>query len=112
MQANELRIGNWLNGPEGNAQVTGIQNREVVEIGEIGHVMEDVSPIPLTEEWLIKFGFEWHEYGRCYNFEGFSIIKSKQGFVMLNTGNDIGLEYVHSLQNLYFALTGKELTIK
>jgi len=115
MKANKLRIGNWLNGPEGNAQVTGIQNREVVEIGEMGHVMEDVSPIPLTEDWLIKFGFvregmltmRLGEF-TCYCEEDY-IDNFCLGDIELF---DVIPKYVHQLQNLYFALTGEELTIK
>ena len=121
MKSTELRMGNWLNGPEGNAQVTVIQNREVVEIGEIGHVMEDVSPIPLTEEWLIKFGFPLQApYTDDDGISGTSrmLFDLNNGFLYsdslawCNHVNYKPIKYVHSLQNLYFALTGEELTIK
>lgn len=104
MKANELRIGNWVNDQGLNLQV-GMINSEIVK---------SMEPIPLTEEWLIKFGFKrdelngyyyptWRKFipiykrGHYYNFNGISL-----------SCNDF--EYVHQLQNLYFTLTGEELT--
>lgn len=71
--------------------------------------------IPLTEEWLLKFGFE-KEYG-TFKIEGFKcwITKytSEPNLYSANIGNIkiSTLKYVHELQNLYFALTGSELTV-
>lgn len=81
-----------------------------------------IQPIPLTEEWLVKFGFEkpaetWYLNGfgvwqtLCGNkdgteFIGFFYELRDRGIV------DKHIEHVHQLQNLYFALTGEELTIK
>ena len=81
--------------------------------------IRDVKPIPLTEEWLIKFGFDLinNEYHQSRNHElklYWTVNKNKmipefneKRFV---TGYDF--KYVHQLQNLYFILTGEELTIK
>ena len=70
-------------------------------------------PIPLTEEWLFKFGFklvESHDDHLYYLEEtDFSLNRS---FQFNNYYKRIELKYVHQLQNLYFALTGEELTIK
>ena len=74
---------------------------------------EDLSPIPLTEEWLLKFGFEktTNEYydknnGLVIWIDGqFINIEWKDRFLISYT-------YVHQLQNLYFALTNTELEIK
>ena len=81
------------------------------------------EPIPLTEEWLLKFGFK--------KKMGFYEIRGKRSKLMLVkstlrinlaqqciteiTYGDcyaFNLSSVHQLQNLYFALTGEELTIK
>lgn len=81
--------------------------------------IEDFQPITLTEEWLIKLGFEKSKRtDKCYE-KGLNIVISmadnKFRFI---TGNFVcqiilkELEYVHQLQNLYFALTEQELTIK
>lgn len=73
------------------------------------------KPIPLTEEWLLKLGFT--KLDGCFGFE------TQRGNLIIEedlceiTGdyNDIGFnspcKYVHQLQNLYFALTGSELTV-
>lgn len=57
MTANEFRIGNWVNVTDKDYQVTQILERGV-NCGHIGAMYDIVKPIPLTEEWLIKFGFE------------------------------------------------------
>ena len=74
------------------------------------------KPIPLTEEWLLKFGFEESE--NCYELEingSISIFFAGYLGVMIDgvfSFLDKDQFYVHQLQNLYFALTNKELTLK
>lgn len=83
---------------------------------------EDLIPIPLTEEWFLKFGFEEKPfYGRKY-FEknDFKIKAGENGwfdyFIDIDYGNDTkefaSFKYVHRLQNLYFELKDEELTLK
>jgi hypothetical protein len=83
---------------------------------------DSLKPIPITEEWLIKCGFE---KGPAYEPEGITY-KKRIGIspVAISTTEryrylwiDEKLihhnhQHVHQLQNLYFALTGEELTIK
>ena len=113
IEAKDLRIGNYLEHPYSNGycQVNTIDN-EHLNIGE-GNVIEDINdfkPIPLTEEWLIKFGFK--ELKRNVWFisdkDGFQIILENSIFRLKYLRKHI--KYVHQLQNLYFALTGEELT--
>ena len=81
--------------------------------------INDCQPIPLTEEWLLKFGF----VDKNYTLE----LKAKRKTIVFNwfskvvsTGKRSGyysrkyrhIKYVHQLQNLYFALTGEELEVK
>ncbi len=82
---------------------------------------DNLQPIPLTEELLVKCGFvklydgssEWSinedfltfiiehfEYTNAYHFTGGEGVRF-----------GVGCKYLHQLQNLYFALTGEELTI-
>lgn len=83
---------------------------EIIDISE-----NDVDPIPLTEEWLFKLGFELNG---C-NFElpnfRFHITKpaNYDGFLFCDGCSVITekIQYVHQLQNLYFCLTGAELTV-
>ena len=70
----------------------------------------EYKPIPLTEEWLLKFGFDSMFSGAGYHKNGVEIGNNHNGFYILATSYQI--EFIHQLQNLYFALTGEELTIK
>ena len=117
MEAKELRIGNY------GKEITHSTNR-VVRVkkdhfedmvrGEI-----DLFPIPLTEEWLVKFGFELEDekiYYHLDSYEDIYITKTSYSFSIYNathfTNIKQGIKHVHQLQNLYFALTNEELTIK
>ena len=128
MEAKELRIGNYV-----------VYNSEVVKVNNVGrvylsHKKEYVShkiliknylPIPLTEEWFVKFLFE-KDNNNDYFFKGFhledrnidtflpveKILELKDNFGCWYVGAYLReLKHVHQLQNLYFALTSKELTI-
>lgn len=76
-----------------------------------------INPIALTKEWLIKFGF-YKEFESGLFIIPSSTLKldyydSDEGYMAVVFGNDLKLiKYVHQLQNLYFALTGEELTLK
>ena len=116
MKANELRIGNYVNYNEDPFVIKMIRDREY----------NDFIPIPLTEEWLLKFGFEL-QYGfggiRRYYKDRYLIEKGISQFfdngmsfrITINNTESThanSIKYVHQLQNLYFALTGEELEIK
>ncbi len=135
MKANEIRIGNWIlwKGPshDENALVSAISKEEVIfKCGDSGLITE-CEPIPLTEEWLMKFGFEEEMMsynlpidlfggGKRLTFSGdylFIIDSEKQNTIPTDVitlwNKDVMKNfYVHQLQNLYFALVGEELTIK
>ena len=125
MKASDLRIGNL---------VRNNMNGEIIKPCDVlcdGINTDDIEglnyafiePIPLTEEWLMRFGFEKINSEltniaplnlRCtFNLPNtpFSFC---QGKLILTTGTGdfcVNTEYVHQLQNLYFALTSEELTI-
>jgi hypothetical protein len=71
-----------------------------------------IKPIPLTEEWLLKFGFS-KKVDYLLQKRGFSICFEKHGDIFECFLESIGIEieYVHQLQNLYFALTNEELIL-
>lgn len=119
----ELRIGNWITvGKSNPIQITGIFN-EYIRALVLFPVHDDVNPIPLTPEWLERFGFseKYHSAGNHWTRKAKSVNagcvlidpedeeteKLKGIFYYSNWGIDI--LYVHQLQNLYFALTGEEL---
>ena len=125
MKANELRIGNLVEGIRiGKVKSIFITHFQVDDFDGItlGNSLQlNFKPIPLTEEWLLKLGFKESLLGVYFpypynDFElGYfgSVNGSKKGYVITSlVGKMEGIKYVHQLQNLYFALTGEELTFK
>lgn len=131
MTANELRIGNLVDLGNRIAKVIEIGHLAcvVVDLEETQDTLEDYErtrPIPLTEEWLLKFGFEkikdFDVYTNVWEFKGFMVSLGDYINIHVDWADDgvdnyhsiIGYEelYVHTLQNLYFALVGEELNFK
>jgi hypothetical protein len=116
MKATELRIGSWVTHPaavwshRSESQGYGHvdfqwEEKDWLGVAECTINLEDVKPIPLTEEWLERFN--WNppkDIG-----VSFSLTTDEIHFVAGNYYKKI--EYVHQLQNLYFALTNSELEI-
>ena len=131
MTANELRIGNLVDLGNRIANVIEINHLAcvVVDLEETQDTIEDydrTKPLPLTEEWLLEFGFEkvkdFDVYTNVWELKGFMVSLSEYINIHLDWADDGKDSYhsivcyeklsVHTLQNLYFALTGEELTIK
>jgi hypothetical protein len=83
---------------------------------------EFIEPIPLTPEWLERAGFKYTQskgYGGQDMWAGMGFIsdgkvnfRGNPNHLHLEGYFNTQIKYVHKLQNLYFALTGKELTFK
>jgi hypothetical protein len=128
--ARTLMIGNYVNSYSmndywqsvytENAYVFHIENHSAIDnISTHSHKFEG---IPLTEEWLIKFGFNKISSGNGYHLWDNGKLELNHKFeVSLFDGRpddddtksfDISITSVHQLQNLYFNLIGEELKIK
>ena len=143
MKASELRLGNLVQYGGTTAKVCQIEkaffycetdgNDFFTRDGESG-----AKPIPLTKEWLLKFGFveknignklseSWYELkylsnehepmitswvSILINIETWSCVICDEYPDEIGANTKIKIEYVHQLQNLYFALTGEELTLE
>ena len=133
MNIKELRINNLIS-HNGLICTVEIINGELDEIYFLGEDFyhcdkpENLEGVPLTEEWIeewiltlpknkLKFNMK-----REYVFEAIRFIINKyiiltihnDGIVslgLLNQSFSIQLKYVHTFQNLYFALTGNELPL-
>jgi hypothetical protein len=57
MTANELRIGNLILDEDSNIMYR-VDLNFFHDLCSGGFLMDDLIPIPLTDEWLVKFGFE------------------------------------------------------
>lgn len=134
MKASELRIGNCVNTPNPNMNpfiIEAIENHKVGGQNGIGSFVywgyDNINPIPLTEEWLVKMGFKAYLSGyKLANTLPYTEVKiDKKGFYTDKQLFSYELSYtkgrtrlyqsvfhLHQLQNLYYALTGEELTIK
>ena len=71
-------------------------------------------PIPLTEEWMNKFGYkktpnDGYRISKCVMWLDNGKIIVHYGMVTII---DIKCEFVHELQNIVYTLEGIELTIK
>lgn len=127
MKANELRIGNyvyadWVDAGrklEINYGVHYGTETMVMDVTPAGYgiALSFVEPIPLTEDWLLKSGFKkskhWYTLGGIAISTDMNWLTQKVDGMYVEFYNQFKCpKYVHQLQNLYFALTGEELTIK
>jgi hypothetical protein len=116
MKANELRIGNWFFNGKFNQQVLPTHLDYLLNKNFYPH--DAMKPIPLTPEIFYNSGFDEKntKWRKLLKNGKVSIDMSHYGQTTFAYcyGNHgvIGLDYVHQLQNLYFALTGEELNIE
>ena len=126
MEADELMLGNYINVDNkihlplySNLifKIISINKKAVsIELAfkadfDFGQKLKYIKPIPLTEDWLIKFGFE--ETSKNTFVNEFLIFKISENKFMYEPLNEIiELKYIHTLQNYFFALCGKELILK
>ena len=114
MEANELRIGNLVEYLGEFKEVLGMDEETVflkntVSVNYLE--LDEISPISLTEELLLKFGFINNELlDKHLIFLWFGDHVGIKG--MLGLIKPWSCVYVHQLQNLYFALTNNELIFK
>lgn len=133
IDATQLRLGSLIDH-------NGIQKIEEISGNRIGYVPkpcerfvtsispELASPIPITEEILLKLGFIFRPKHGTYELPGFSIEfvpdaweycpyqykaqLNEYGYEILNGRNKARpFVYIHELQNFYYALTGTELDV-
>jgi hypothetical protein len=138
MKASELRIGNFVS----DFHASESYYSEVIELkknrcyyGNFHSVYSDLKPIPLTEEWHNKLGIQKNGF---LSFEYILPKKNNMDIRVIFQGDYVCLRqsknshfpmaddvvviwnkdltkrdmFVHEWQNLYFALTGEELTIE
>lgn len=111
IKANELRIGNWVDTVYNVPYIKITEIKEVVICGENCKCMSygSLKPIPLTEEILLKCGFE--KQGGFWFVKGDIKIEITLSRGYFRYAGFVRLKYLHQLQNLYFALTGQELEV-
>jgi hypothetical protein len=116
MENTELRLGNWVCS-------YGAIYVQVAQLTK-GKIMIDATPIPLTGKWLKKFGFTktgkgvWYKDWKSWHYQIEKHPCTPVGYVFFidvegeAAPPSVEIGSVHELQNLYYALTGEELTIE
>lgn len=127
MKTSELRIGNYVNVIDDNGKIKGVDTISNITLSGWETLLgyEGIKPIPLTEEGLLKCGYikvgegdfrlrvksvdiygdnNESEFGVCFLGDGYFIVRHDNHGLCY-------IKYLHQLQNLYFALTGKELLL-
>ncbi len=106
-----LRIGNLLQDREGIFCRVEELNKDNFRAPAIRGPLTSLpnSPIPLTEEILLKCGFKKNtNYTPC----GKAIFYKNGYIIYCGVTIEIEIKYLHQLQNLYYCLTGEELKVK
>lgn len=124
MEAKDLRIGNYIvqegydedsggnlfHDPEGDEVITVDLNVLKFIIDPKGTIGE-YRPIPINKEWLYELCFNNSEMKVYFRNGEFRLENYKETWTTFFKNNYVAeLKYVHQLQNLYFALTGEDLT--
>ena len=118
MKANELRISSIFRW-KSTGKVDNVKS--IVTVGSKTYIndvcISDCEPVKLDEDWFREFGFNqvntsWY---KDENFAIYEIItlSYKKAYCFVSDDmfiKDFEIKHVHQLQNLYFALTGSELT--
>jgi hypothetical protein len=139
MKPNELRIGNYISVSvknknneikifTGEINYLDVTEKEIYgsqvnilngDLNDIEDTVGETKPIPINRKWLKNLGFRpinGHEFSLWIDeWECISFFVERNYYGIRIGKKDVFSRYVHSvhkLQNIFFALTGKELTIQ
>ena len=72
--------------------------------------IKNFAPIPFTNEWLDRFGFEKRDNSNWWHKGNFTYWQDQNTWYWrMEAINPDLTRYVHQIQNLYYSLTGEEL---
>lgn len=128
MKAENYRIGNLVLAVGEVRKIDSLSIRQRPDCGYFGFdglrplKGIHIEPIPLTEEWLLKFGWLWNK--ECDSFEKYPNGDARMNLQFSTLSNSYTMfnfilsaeisrriKYVHQLQNLFWCLTNEELTV-
>lgn len=131
MESKELRIGNLVTDDYYDSFKTVFEIESITSDGinvfanddnaaygmhsailDYDYKLNEIKPIPLAEEWLVKMGFKKFVTSDKYHTYALGVINVNDNIVYVSELGFLNhIKYVHQLQNLYFDLTGEELTV-
>ena len=122
MNTKELRIGNYVkitNDPLFTDKLFEVKEIYTLDVKlKLGHTTirrsdDKIEPIQMTKEWCNKFGHEYEYETASVLTDALNDCQFSESYMGCEVRSNQILDMkVHELQNLYFVLTGKELTIK
>ena len=122
----ELRLGNRVLADKKLQQVSMITGTTVFTIDTEGsdeqvaseHQLEQIKPVPMTDEVLQQCGFIYHDYFKFWQL----VTTGVRSEMDINSDYDVidfmrkpvieKLASLHQLQNVYFHLKGRELKLQ
>jgi hypothetical protein len=111
IEVGELRLGNWVSDLSKHDGGRVVQVAQIFKGSDYSNYWKNVHPVKLTEEILLKCGFNFNNENRLEWIKGsFNLEKKEEEFYFEVYSHYNEVKYLHQLQNLYFALTGQELT--
>lgn len=131
IKENEIRVGNYFKYNEKHSEGLCMLNipmkwdaSDWYRVGECIDDLDWYNPIPLTEDILLKCGFELVDKNVFWLNDKFMFVFGENALSMARpdcVGNEdytipmawikSNIKHLHQLQNLYFALTGEELNV-
>ena len=129
MKTSELRIGNYIKLML-NDEDFAIVQVTLNDLEAVDNKNGVYEPIPLKEDWLLRHGFFVKNFDYSIPISECKVVwltlipqdEECTAYSVCVTQKDEGeldqnvflsdISYIHQLQNLYFALTGKELKYK
>ena len=120
MEANEIRVGNWLNDPRqyGPKFFPKTDNGYFKATARDIQYADEFEPIKLTEEILLKCGFYKTGITELYLLTdtiNISWFEEDPTVIEINSENIylyiVNCEFLHQLQTLYWCLVGEELQV-
>ena len=126
METTDLRIGNLVSYKNEDIVVVDAVSKDfILTHGQFKISTPNIEPVPLTEQWLLDFGFvkkhvdfRTQSNPTAYNggilkLNDFTVYLDKSEIEWAYRATVLDApKYVHQLQNLYFALTQEELINK
>lgn len=121
----DLRVGNLVYLPKYKigATVVSVDGRDIIKLSIVDelkdYTLREIEGIELTEDWLIGFGFSGQERKEAIWFDApfrcnfyfdlpYNLFRVEDRMLPISKK----CHYVHDLQNIFYFLTGKELTLK
>ena len=124
IKAGDIMLNNWFIGYNGNPFKWGIERFALLKLENNAPTVDELirEPIPLTEDVLLKCGFEkdsdydddgyWEWYEKEFPVIGCICQSSDKSYLFDTASDTLRIYYLHQLQNLVKILTGEELFIE